>query len=140
MGPSSTRSALTFRLAERFYALPLDRTAGVADLGRVRTVPNSPATFIGLTDWHGRVLSVHSLPALLGDRAVEVEPARSIIRLRAPLDDQALFVPARFGLAEWTPPDDSTSEILTELNDGSNLVHWIHVDALLSVRPAQATP
>ena len=132
------RSALTFRLARRRYALPLDRTSGVRDLGTVRRIPNAPSPWYGLTDWgDGRVLNVIDLAALLRDTAVE--DARSLVRLRAPHDDLALFVPAHLGLAEWAPPERSSGEAFTALDAGPDAVHWIEIDPLVSLASAEPT-
>ena len=120
--------ALTFRLSRRRYAIPLAATSGVRDLGPVRRIPDAPEPWYGLTDWgDGHVLNVLDLPALLRDRAVD--PVRSIIRLRAPHDDVALFVPAHLGLGEWVPPAAPVEgAAVVALNAA---VHWIQVHLLV---------
>lgn len=132
------RSALTFRLARRRYALPLDRTSGVRDLGAVRRIPNAPSPWYGLTDWgDGRVLNVIDLAAVLRDRAFE--DARSLVRLRKPFDDLALFVPAHLGLGEWTPPEPTPGAPFTALDAGPDAMHWIEIDALVSMASTEPT-
>ena len=127
---TETRSALTFRLALRRYALPLERTSGVRDLSEVRRIPGTPSGWLGLIDWNGRVLNVLDLPLLLDDRSIE--KARSIVRLRAPLDDIALFVPAHLGLAETTPPSaNAEGERYVPIGSGPDSLHWVDLDALL---------
>jgi len=133
---AEAQSALTFRLARRRYALPLDRTSGVRDLGTVRRIPDAPAPWYGLTDWgDGRVLNVIELPTLLRDTAAE--DARSIVRLRAPQDDLALFIPAHLGLGEWIPPDLVAGAPFTSLNAGPDSIHWIDLDSLLPLAAAR---
>jgi hypothetical protein len=130
------RSALTFRLARRRYALALDRTSGVRDLGAVRRIPNAPRPWYGLTDWgDGRVLNVIDLPVLLRDAAAE--DARSIVRLRAPHEDLALFVPAHLGLGEWIRPEPADGEPFTAVDAGPDAVHWVEIDALLQLAAAE---
>ncbi len=135
---TETLSALTFRLAQRRYALALDRTSGVRDLGSVRRIPGAPGGWYGLIDWNGRVLNVVDLPLLLDDRGVE--KARSIVRLRAPLGDLALFVPAHLGLAELSPPREiAAGARYTSLGPGPGSLHWIDIDALLVETAGVAT-
>ncbi len=131
------QSALVFRLALRRYALPLKRTSGVQDLGTVRKIPGAPRRWLGLTEWSGRVLNVIDLPHMLGDRAVE--RAKSIVRLRSPLDSIALYVPAHLGLSELTLPDSDGRESTHEaLGSSPDALHWIHLDALIESCSKQA--
>ena len=131
MSVSRPRSALTFRLALRRYALPLDSTSGVRDLGTVRRIPGAPAGWFGLTDWNGRMINVIDLPALLDDRGVE--KARSIVRLRAPWKDLALFVPAHLGLSELTLPEEvPAGKAYAALGSGQDALHWVDLRALLA--------
>lgn len=135
--PAEVQSALIFRFALRRYALPLRRTSGVQDLGVVRKIPNSPRRWFGLTEWSGRVLNVIDLPHVLGDRAVE--RARSIIRLQAPHDGMALFVPAHIGLADLNPPDPRVESVSFQaLGNGADAPCWIHLDALVAECAKQA--
>ncbi|NIL99500.1 MAG: hypothetical protein GTN89_00735 [Acidobacteria bacterium] len=134
---AETHSALIFRLSLRRYALPLQRTSGVQDLGAVRKIPGAPRRWYGLTEWSGRVLNVIDLPHVLGDRAVE--QAKSIVRLRAPLESVALYVPAHLGLTELTRPDRTTPGTLHQpLGGGPDALHWIHLDALVEGCAKQA--
>jgi len=127
---ADARSALLFRLARRRYALPLDRTSGVRDLGSVRRVPDAHDPWYGLTDWgDGSVLNVLHLPSMLGDAAVEA--AESIVRLRAPHEDLALFVPAHLGLGEVVPAEVPPGATFVALGNGEDALHWISISALL---------
>ena len=136
--PATAQPALTFQLENRRYALALDRTAGVRDLGTIRHIPNAPKPWFGLTDWgNGRVLNVLDLPALLEDRGTEA--VQSIVRLRAPHEDLALFIPAHIGLAEFTPPTEVPNDaVCVPLSGGPDSIHWICVDALTPLAQASA--
>jgi len=134
---AETQSALVFRLALRRYAIPLQRTSGVQDLGVVRRIPNAPRRWFGLTEWSGRVLNVMDLPHLLGDRAVE--RARSIVRLRDPHEGMALYVPAHLGLTELNTPEPARANTPYQaLGSGLDVLHWIHLDALVDECAKQA--
>ena len=128
--PTDTMSALTFRLALRRYALSLRGTSGVQDLGAIRRIPGAPRPWLGLADWGGRVMNVIDLPDLLEDNAIE--PAKSLIRLREPHEGIAVFIPARFGLCELTPPrNPAAAALYTALRGGGGEFHWIHLDAVV---------
>jgi len=128
--PTDTKSALTFRLALRRYALSLRGTSGVQDLGAVRRIPDAPWPWLGLADWGGRVLNVIDLPNVLEDAAIE--PVKSLVRLHEPHDGIAVFIPARLGLCELTPPRDPAGAALyTALRGGKDALHWIHLDAIM---------
>ena len=137
--PADLRSALTFRLERRRYALALDRTAGVRDLDSLRRVEGAPPPWIGLTDWgDGRVLNVLDLPAMLNDQ--RRESVESIVRLRAPHEDLALFVPAHLGLAEFVPPAIPPGTAYVPLGGGDDALHWISLAALLPLADVEAAP
>jgi chemotaxis signal transduction protein len=132
-----TCSALLFRLALRRYAIPLQRTSGVQDLSVVRKIPNSPRRWFGLTEWSGRVLNVVDLPHLLGDRAVE--SAKSIVRLREPHADMALYIPAHLGLTELgTPEPAAANASYVALGSAPDALHWIDLDAIVAECARQA--
>jgi hypothetical protein len=134
---ATARSALVFRLARRRYALELNRTSGVGDLGSVRRIPDAPRAWLGLADWGGRVLNVIDLPFLLDDRAVD--SVSSLVRLRAPQDDLALFVPAHLGLTEWSPPQGPRGALpYSAAGNTPDALYWIDLDALLQLAAASA--
>jgi len=92
---------LLFELGRKRYALPLARVAGLATCGAIRSIPGSPPTVIGLTEWRGRLFTVIDLPAMLG---ADPDAAPScLVRLAAPLERTALTLPARVQLGLRNP-------------------------------------
>ena len=82
---------LLLRLARGRYALRTSDISGLAQPGTFRQVPAAPSGVLGLTEWHGRLLTVLDLPELVGDGPLET-PA-SLIRLAPPHAQTALYVP-----------------------------------------------
>jgi len=102
-GPDATGSPeraemhLVFRLGEREYALALAAIDGLADVGPIRPVRQSPAGVLGLTEWKGQLLTVLDLPALLGQATPN--GSASLVRLAPPLDQVALYLPGNLHLS-----------------------------------------
>jgi hypothetical protein len=96
-----TERRLVFDLASGPYGLRLDAISGVAELSAWRTVPGAPRGVLGLAEWGGRPLTVLDLPALIREG-----PGRgdaSLVRLAAPFDHLALYVPASVRVEEAPP-------------------------------------
>ncbi len=93
---------LRFHLQQREYAIRLSAVAGVGDLEQLREIPGAPLGVLGLTEWHGRLLTVLDLPRLAEDSPRDA--LRCLIRLAAPHDGTALFVPARLRLGMGNAP------------------------------------
>jgi hypothetical protein len=99
---------LVFDLGAGRYGLRLETISGVAELSSWRPVPGAPPGVLGLTEWRGRPLTVLDLPSLLEERHGKGAP--SLIRLAAPFDHLALYVPA--GLRVEEGPSDDATELL----------------------------
>lgn len=92
---------LVFSLASGAYGLRLEAISGVAELTSWRPVPGAPPGVLGLTEWGGRPLTVLDLPGL-----IQEQPGRgdaSLVRLAAPFDHLALYVPASLRVEEPSP-------------------------------------
>lgn len=83
------RRYLTFRLAERLYALPAEEVSEVIRMPAVARVPQAPASLLGLANLRGSVLPVASLGGLLGAAQSLTDAARAIV-----LDGPALVAVA----------------------------------------------
>src|ERR1700677_861608 len=71
---------LTFRLGERFYALPASEIAEVIRLPPVARVPQSPPGLLGLANLRGAVIPVASGRGLLGQpETVATGQTRAIV-------------------------------------------------------------
>jgi purine-binding chemotaxis protein CheW len=71
---------LTFLIGERRYALPAEHVAEVIRVPAVARLPNSPKALLGLANLRGSVITVISLPAVLGYPPAAAEnAARAII-------------------------------------------------------------
>ena len=95
---------LYFQLGGSPYAISLDRVAEVAPAGPIHPVPLSPPAVLGLAERRGRPIAVIDLPRLL-DRSPEGAATASVVRLAAPLDGAALWVPAEIFSGTGTPAD-----------------------------------
>lgn len=89
---------LVFALASGSYGLRLEAISGVAEPSPWRPVPGAPPGVLGLAEWGGRPLTVLDLPGLLRERPGKGDP--SLVRLAAPFDHIALFVPASLRVEE----------------------------------------
>ena len=63
---------LTFRMADRLYALPADEVTEVIRTPAVARVPQGPDSLLGVANLRGEVLPVASLRGLLGQAAMGV--------------------------------------------------------------------
>ncbi len=73
---------VSFHLAERTYALPVDEVREVLRVAHVTRVPRAPAGVRGVTNMRGRVLPVIDLRVRLGMPAVAVGEASRILVVR----------------------------------------------------------
>ena len=99
--PATAERRLVFSLATGSYGLRLDAISGVAELSAWRAVPGAPRGVLGLAEWGGRPLTVLDLPGLLRERPGKGDP--SLVRLAAPFDHIALYVPASLHVEEAAP-------------------------------------
>lgn len=116
-GPLAER-ALLFELGGRSYGLRIGAIEGLGEPGTIRCVPGAPASVLGVCEWRGRLLTVVDLPALLPAGPAGTIPADPavepcLVRLAAPLDGTALWVPAQVRLgwaaAEAASPGDGSA-------------------------------
>jgi hypothetical protein len=110
-GPLAER-ALLFELAGRSYGLRIGSIEGLGEADSIRAVAGAPPFVLGLCEWRGRLLTVVDLPALLGTGGLEAAAgerpaAPCLVRLAAPLDRTALYVPAAVRLG-WTAAEPGT--------------------------------
>ncbi len=94
---------LLFRLRRVPYALPLSAVFGLAECSEIRRVPGAPRNVLGMTEWRGDLLTVLDLPRLLRHSAVPGHAC--LIRLAAPLQQIAFYLPCIAKLAEVTVTD-----------------------------------
>lgn len=85
---------LYFQLDRGPYAIPLDAIADVAPAGRIHPVPLAPPAVKGLAERRGRPIAVIDLPRLLDDTYPDAAPETHLVRLAAPWDGTAFWVPA----------------------------------------------
>lgn len=85
---------LYFQLDRSPYAIPLDAVADVAPAGRIQPVPLAPPAVKGLAERRGRPIAVLDLPRLLDDTASQTVCETHLVRLAAPWDGTAFWVPA----------------------------------------------
>ena len=98
---------LTFRLARGRYAISLDEVTEVAPPGAIRPVPGTPPTIRGLTERRGHVVALLDAPRLLDDAPPDGGEV-FLVRLGAPRDGTALWIPARVASGEAAPEADGT--------------------------------
>lgn len=117
--PEAAIRAVLFDLDGRRYALRLEAVRGVGQAGPVRAVPRSPAFVRGLCAWHGELLTVLDLPALLGAEP-SGDPSGCLILLADPLERTALHVPGVVSLG-WIAGDAAApgAEPLDDLSPSS---------------------
>lgn len=99
-----THRWLAIRLAERTYALPLEQVSDVAEARNVRTVAGRPRGVLGIHEWRGKLLTLLDLPELVDDRGLPGPP--TLVRLAAPFDHTALYVPGPVRLRRSARPSD----------------------------------
>jgi hypothetical protein len=90
-----TVELLYFQLAGAPYAIALEMIADVAPAGPIHPVPLSPPAVRGLGERRGRAIAVIDLPRLLGEGLSSERNTEHVLRLAAPLDGAALWVPAQ---------------------------------------------
>jgi purine-binding chemotaxis protein CheW len=74
------RRFLTFRVEDRFYALPAEEVSEVIRSPAVARVPQGPKSLLGIANLRGSVLPVASLRGLLGrEEAVTGASSRAIV-------------------------------------------------------------
>jgi purine-binding chemotaxis protein CheW len=79
-GPAGARRFLTFRVEERFYALPAEDVVEVMRVPPMTRVPQSPPALLGIANLRGDVLPVASLRGLLGLPDASIQPtSRAIV-------------------------------------------------------------
>jgi chemotaxis signal transduction protein len=103
---SAAVQAVLFELDGIRWALPLATVRGVGPSGAVRAVPKAPPFVLGLGAWHGEVLTVLDLPALLDTRADAGQPG-CLVLLARPLERTAFHVPTTVRLG-WVAGDPRT--------------------------------
>ncbi|MEO1288756.1 MAG: chemotaxis protein CheW [Chloroflexota bacterium] len=64
---SNTRQAiLTFRLADQYYALPIENVLEVVAMMTISKIPNAPDAIIGMVNRHGEALAMLDLRLVFG--------------------------------------------------------------------------
>ncbi len=94
---------LYFQLGGAPYAIALEFIADLAPAGAIHLVPLSSPAVKGLAERRGRAIVVIDLPRLLGDEPSQRPDAGSLMRLAAPLDGAALWVPVQVFSGSGTP-------------------------------------
>jgi len=61
MSVNNQKALLTFRLADQYYALPIENVIEVAAMMRVSTLSNAPAAILGLINRHGAAVPILDL-------------------------------------------------------------------------------
>lgn len=80
-GTVTLRRFLTFRLAERLYALPAEVVAEIIQLPAVSRVPQIPPALLGLANLRGMVLPLVSVRQLIGvgEQTMQTTAAKAIV-------------------------------------------------------------
>jgi purine-binding chemotaxis protein CheW len=112
---------LTFRLAERLYALPAAEVAEVIRVPPVARMPQAPASLLGLANHRGDILPVASLRGLLGEASIAPSGAARAVVLTG---DQpvALAVDAVDGLASVAADEVEMSQSALSVRPGERLL------------------
>jgi purine-binding chemotaxis protein CheW len=121
-----TRRFLTFRLAERLYALPAESVAEVIRVPSVARVPQSPPALLGLANLRGAVLPLVSVRQLIGvaDSAERTSAAKAIVLDgAAPL---ALSVDSVDALVAVAEDNIEVREAELSANEGERLTGAFH--------------
>jgi purine-binding chemotaxis protein CheW len=121
-----TRRFLTFRLAERLYALPAESVAEVIRVPAVARVPQSPPALLGLANLRGAVLPLVSVRQLIGvaDSAERTDAAKAIVLDgAAPL---ALSVDSVDALVAVAEDNIEVREAELSANEGERLTGAFH--------------
>jgi chemotaxis signal transduction protein len=129
---SSGAVHVRLQLRSETYALSIESVLEVAELGELTTIPGSGAGLLGICNFHGQVLPVFDLGAIVGTPA-EHQTTRLLVadhggRLAGLVVDEITDVtPLTTGLA------DAESEFLTHsvLEEG-RLVGVLDVDSLFA--------
>jgi len=129
MSTPNAQRMIWFRLDRHAYAIPAEEVDGVASLGAVRKVHGAPADVLGLVELRGGLVCVLDLPRLLGDRSGDGPPC--VIRLRAPREGLALYVPAKIRIATVTLTDEQRSRKPVRFVHEERTSHLIDVGGLL---------
>jgi len=81
--PSIGEKYLVFFLDDEFYAVPSQKVVEVAPTIPVTVLPNAPEWLLGIANLRGEVISVVSLPALLGKKNSKPASKPKFIILRS---------------------------------------------------------
>ncbi|MGH6963347.1 MAG: chemotaxis protein CheW [Phenylobacterium sp.] len=114
------RRFLTFRVAERLYALPADEVSEVIRTPAVARLPQGPASLLGLANLRGAVLPVASVRGLLRlpERAPSPDDRSIVLDGAAPV---ALAVDAIDGLVSVAASRVETRQAELTAEDGEQL-------------------
>ncbi len=118
---------LTFRMAERLYALPAVDVAEVIRIPAVARVPQGPQGLMGVANLRGEVLAVASLRGLLGEEKTASTAASRALVLAgdAPV---ALAVDAVDALVSVEADDVQTAQAALSAHPGERLIGAFRCD------------
>jgi purine-binding chemotaxis protein CheW len=106
---------LTFRLADRSYAIPIRDVEEIVPVAELSVVPGAPSFLEGFLDIGGELVAVISLRGLLGLPNREWEFYTPLIILRATAPKIALAIDSIAGVSEISEND------LSPLAEGSSI-------------------
>ena len=107
---------VTFAVGDGFFGIPVEYVAEVSQPLPIRTLPNSPASLLGISPLRGEIVAVMDVRLLLGAQPVKPPQRSKFIVMRASADESqpAFPVDTLFEISnvpkqdlEWSA-DDST--------------------------------
>lgn len=123
------------------YALRLKELSGIQKNRRIVPLPGGPAGFRGLAGIRGRLVAVHSLSALLGERAEGEENWLALTQGEVPIG--LAFASLDGFLRESTlfPAQERASELVREVLRVESVVRGvIHVPSVVEAIKRRITP
>jgi len=102
----ATEAFLLFALERQRYAIRLSAIDGVDSAQAIRSVPCAPRYVLGLAHRRGRLLTVLDLPGTIDETSSG--GSACLLRLAAPHEGLALFLPAAASIGHPHAPDGGT--------------------------------
>ena len=105
----ATEAFLLFSLQRQRYAIRLSAVDGVDSPQTICSVPGASRHVLGLAHWRGNLLTVFDLPGLVEDAADG--GSGCLLRLAAPHEGLALFLPASTSIGHLQVPESSADSL-----------------------------
>lgn len=97
---SDNSRVVVFTLDQRRFGVPLHSVERIISVVEVTPLPQTPAVVLGIINFHGRIVPVYNLRALIGLPSRELQISDQFIIAQTPLQTVALLTDEVIGLED----------------------------------------